>query len=208
MDSCVLQLEKSDCDFPSQLLLQYSYYLNKSATKEALIGFDKDSFQARVLLQDNVTKTVLEFTPENWEFVGECLESSSPECFGTTGDKIWNIYSIGESVCNEDRCIAIKNVPYDRKILFNREELTILLQYMPYLRRMLKHYNEKWGIVKQYYSAYLMKCFVADTLALKLKKFFKFEMSALNYFRLFNEIPVICRDKLLCDLGDLYSGNV
>lgn len=215
MDLTSIKLNKGDREYPAQLLLQYSYYLNKSATKQVLIGFDTDTFKPYILLTDSCTDTFLHFSYENWRFINECLDNcinylndDTQTCWESSTDKIWKINLVGDCFENGTRTIVIKNTTFDREITFNLEELTVLNKFAPYLTRMIRHYDDKWGFVKQFYKSYLLKCFVGDVDRLPFSKFFKNEGNTVNYFRLFNEIPVLCNDKLIADLQDLYSGNV
>lgn len=214
MDSAVIQLEKKDCESP-QLLLQYSYYLNRTVTKQILIGFDPYHFRPYIVVIDFQHNTFLHFSQENWEFITECINSCldyvnqvTQGCWASTHDKVWNINSVGDCIDGEERGIVIKNIAFDREIILNLEELTVLSQLAPYLTRMLKHYNERWGFVREYYRSYLLKCFVSDVDRLQMKQFYKYDTISVNYFRLFNEIPVLCKDKLRSDLQELYAGNV
>lgn len=210
-----MQLEKVESKFPEQLLLQYTYYLNKDTSKQVLTGFDVDTFKPCIVMTDSCTKTVLHFSQDNWNFVLECIDNCAgflnqerPNCWATTFDKVWNIFSVGDFIQNEERYIVIKNIAFDREIIFNADEFLLFYQFAPFLSHILKNYEDKQGYVKEYYRAYLIKCYVRDVVQLQNMHFFKTDGATINFFRLFSEIPIICKDKLKDDLRDLYAGQV
>lgn len=214
MDSSVIQLEKGECEIPT-FLLQYSYYLNRSATKQIILGFGPDSFKPYVALISFHEKKFLYFSASYWNFfvehVHDCeeyLNKNAEICSASSNDCVFEINKVTLDDNNDTRQISITNVNFNCKIILNLEELSVLNQLIPFLSRMMNHFEEKWGFVKEFYRAYLLKCFIGDTDHLILKQFFKIESPAINYFRLFNEIPVLCRDKLKTDLEDLYTGGV
>lgn len=212
MDSTIIQLEKADCEIPT-FLLQYSYYLNRSATKQIILGFDAETFKPYAALISFHEKKFLYFSASYWDFLSEHIDLCSDylnlheaNCNALSADGVFEIKVKGDN--NDARHVSIANVNFNCEIILNLEEISVLHQLTPYLSRMMKHFDEKWGFVKEFYRTYLLKCFVGDTDHLMIKHFFRIESPAINYFRLFNEIPVLCRDKLKTDLEDLYGGSV
>lgn len=212
MDSTILQLEKGDREFPV-FLLQYSYYINRVASKQIVIGFDVHTFKPYITLISLDEKKFLFFTPDTWRFISICL----PDCESYLAGKTENYFvitpdqvlKIEKTISTDDqRAILFTNLNSNCDISINLEEVTTLCQLIPFLSRMNTHFDEKWGFVKEFYRSYLLKCYVGDTNHLLLKQFFKIDAPSVNYYRLFNEIPILCRDKIISDLEELYAGQV
>lgn len=208
MDSIELQMQKGEYDRPT-LLLQYCYYLNSAATKQVIVGFDSETFRPYVVLMSLCEKSYLFFSVSNWSFVIDGLDKcekylkyKKENVWGVSADDIFQMDKVESDDCNT-RQIKIANVVFNCEILFGLEEIETLIQLSSFLSRILNHYNDKWGYVKEFYRAYLIECCVGDENKFSLKQFFSIKSPSVNYFRLFNEIPVICRNKLKNDLEEI-----
>lgn len=201
-----IQLEKGDQD-PPIFLLQYSYYLNKSATKQVLVGVDRDTFNAAIVLISYINNTYAVYSIDSWPNVKfrlqDCLDYDDT-CFVHFATPL--IFTSQDT--DGERFVILRNQTSGVDVKFNKEELECLSKLEPFLTRMLTHLDKKSGFVKEYYRAYLFKCFVNNTYILPNDKFFKIDGNSLNYNRLYAEIPVILSDRIKKDIAEFKIGGI
>lgn len=203
MDGSLLQLDRIDQELPI-LLCQYTYFLNKAATKVLFIGFDSSTFRPVIHLLAFNNNQRLCFSFHEWACVNACMKYCIKFLKGSS-DIAW--YSsqnlVIESLSrNNKRFIKISNLDVLNSVIeLDVEEFENLELYSQFLSRIFKHYNEYWFDVEVYYRTYVLKCLSGNKGELDITEYFTPNNRSLNYFRLFNEIPVVCRSKLTSDLS-------
>lgn len=202
MDGSLLQLDCVDQELPI-LLCQYTYFLNKIANKVLFIGFDSTTFRPVIQLLSLDNNQRLCFSFHEWACVSACMKYCIKFLKGSS-DIAW--YSsqnlvIESFVRNDERLIKISNLDAANSVIeLNLEEFENLDSYSPFLSRIFKHYNEHWFDVEVYYRTYVLKCLSVNKCELDITEYFTPANRCLNYFRIFNEIPIICKNKLTVDL--------
>lgn len=215
MDLESFQLQKGNRKIP-KLLLEYSYFLDNSNSKQILIGYDSFSFKPYIVFLSLSKRQFIHITPDNWKFVVACLADSCDYLNKLTdkfelrqsGDAILHIYAYNNDFNTEDRYICVHDILYNVKIYLAREELDVLLKLSCFLSLMINHFDERWGYIKEFYRGYLFKCFARGVNYLNETQYFQIQTRYANYLRLFHEIPVLCADKLKSDLQELHNGNI
>lgn len=216
MDSETFQLQKGDREIP-RLLLQYSYYLNKSGTKQIITGFDSVSFKAYIVFISFSDRKFIYITPDNWRFFVQCIAASCDYLNKLTDvfelrqsdDTILHVCSYNNEFNPDDRYICLHDLVYNSRIYFNLGEIEVLNKLTYYLSLMINHLDNRWGFIKEFYRTYLFKCFSRNIDHLNEHQLFKIDSGLhVNYLRLFHEIPVLCSDKLKFDLQELREGGI
>lgn len=201
MDGSLLQLDRIDIDLPN-LICQYTYFLNKIASKILLIGFSPDTFHPLIYISSLEQNQQLHFKKEEWCCFNACLKYCLK--FLTEKSKtVWyssNSLVIESITTNSERLIRITNFDVvDGVIELNLEEIQTIEKYSEFLTTLINHYSENWLDVETFYHTYLFKCAQLNKKKLDFDDFFKPSNRSLNYFRIFNEIPIICERKLEAD---------
>lgn len=201
MDSSCLQLDR--IGVPT-LLCQYTYFLNSEFNKVLLIGFENQTFRPTIYITSLVKSEQLHFSYEEWACVTACIKYCAKFLNGSS-DVVWyssNSLVIESIISDGERLIKISN--FDNTIgaiELNLEEFKIIEQYSAYLSRIFKHYSEYWFDVEIYYRTYVFKCMTSAKRQLDITNYFSPRNRCLNYFRIFNELPIVCKAKLDADLA-------
>lgn len=82
------------------------------------------------------------------------------------------------------------------------EEIVNLLKLMDFLNTIIFHYKSCAAYIQEYYNQYVANCVTKNIFVLNTTDYFipPADRYQLNYYRLFYEIPVIVKDKLLNDV--------
>lgn len=202
MDTSTFQLDQIHQEVPA-LLCQYTYFLNKESQKVLSIGFDPSTFRPVLHLTSLVNDEHLCFSNEDWACVTACLKYCLKYLIGSS-DVAWyssNSLVIESIINNGERLIKITNLNVSPGVFeLNLNELQVINQFSTFLTRILKHYSDYWFDVEYYYRSYLLKCISWNKKQLDISDYFTPGNRCLNYFRIFNEFPIVCRNKLEYDL--------
>lgn len=202
MDSSLLQLDNIHEEI-SILLCQYTYFLNKEASKALFLGFNPSTFRPVLHITSLIDNKQLEFTNEDWA----CVTACSKYCIkflSENSDLAWyssNTLVIESIYKNSERLIRISffDSP-DSFVELNLYEFEIINQYSTFISRIFKHYSDYWTEIDKYYRQYLLKCITLNKTCLDQEDYFLPNNRCLNYYRIFNELPIVCRNKLINDL--------
>lgn len=203
MESSYLHLENLDQEIPS-LLCQYTYFLNKHANKVLLIGFDTTTFKPVISLASLAKKKKIVFSSEEWACVVSCIKYCLKYLKGSS-DVAWyssNSLVIESITIDNERLVKITNFDLaDSSITLNLEELNKIDQLSSFLTRIIKHYVQFCYDLEVYYRTYVLNCVTSNKTSLDQSEYFSPGNRCLNYFRIFNEIPIMCGHKLKTDLA-------
>lgn len=203
MDSSYLQLENIDQETPS-LLCQYTYFLNKQSEKALLNGFDTTTFKPSIYIVSLLKKDKIVFSSDEWACIVACIKYCIKFLNGSS-DVAWyssNSIVIESLSVDGERLIKITNFDsVGSSITLNHEELEKIDQLSTFLSRIVKHYCAYWYDLEVYYRTYVLKCVSSNKKRLDDVDYFSPGNRCLNYFRIFNEIPIMCSHKLLTDLA-------
>ena len=189
-------------DVPT-LLLSYTYFLNSRHNSYINIGFDANTFNAKIILFRN--NQWFELTPADWHSL---LKSRQNICEFFSNNVIQELASGGIQHITwkltrrkEGRSLVAVHFS-NKRILISQDEWTLLNGFLEFLNNVFCWATDYQQYLKQYYAAYLAKCLEFGTRQLPSDKFFMLSSFNLtcNYSRLFAELPNISRNKLIADI--------
>lgn len=202
MDTSLLQLDTIDNNIPA-LLCQYTYFLNSESSKLFLIGFNRNTFSPTICITSLLTYEQISFSYEEWTCVRACIKYCLKFLEGNSDVAWYSSHSLViESSTNDNkRFIKISNLDCAASsIELNFEEFKIIEQLAPFISRIFKHYTEHCFDLEVYYRTYVLKCMTSNRPRLGNEHYFSPGNRCLNYFRIFHEIPVLCKTKLEIDM--------
>ena len=189
---------------PSNLLLAYTYFLNPDHSCFITIGYDAITFEMKIILMKN--KKFQEWSINEWyhlyqnaQEIQRYFESNSNNvAVSSTLKKVINISNDMTGITIQFDHSDKKLMIFDSfcKIVIMSNEWYILYSLLNFINSIVNHYYSSSQQIECYFIAYSNKCKQMRTSSLPLNEFFLFSSSFCNFSRLFNEIPVICCDKL------------
>jgi len=192
------------------LLLAHSYFLNDQHTSYITIGYNIETFKPVVILYKN---TVFhELSTDAWTTIVfnnlEMIRNHFSYCENNIAElpKINGDCDVKLTCRNNERQILFTNG--HKKIILNLEEWERVSTLSSFLQSYIIWSETNWQDVGSYYNLYALKCFNQKTFSLEMKDFFIPPVIGYNYFnysRLFNEIPILCKNKII---NDYYSNIV
>ena len=183
------------------LLLSQTYFLNDEHTCYLSIGFDTESFKPAIVLLKNTVfhqmcvETWTTAVYNNWEtiknhFMGQTNILELPK---TTSDCSVKLTSRG----GQQRIVFTHGC---KKIILNSEEWSRAEELLSFLQTVINWSETVWQQIADYHHIYMMKCCGQNSYALAAVDFFIPPVTGYNFFnyaRLFNEIPILCRQQLI-----------
>lgn len=190
------------------LLLSHTYFLNENHTSYISIGFNINTFMPVIILYKNTVFHVL--STDFWTTtIFNSLENIKNHFICESNISFTELPKINGNcdvklTCrNNERRILFTSG--GKKIILNAEEWEHVHASSSFLQSIINWSDTIWQDVWNYYNLYILKCFERRMFSLEMKDFFippivgcKF----FNYSRLFNEIPILCKNKLI---NDYYS---
>lgn len=203
-------------EFPCNLLLQYSYFLNVEACKEITIGYDPYSFVPSVYLtwMDEGSLKYLHLCRDSWIFFRDCLGEIKDNFTGnvfnaeqyraTSSDGIWELEFRQSCFVNGENGFELRNTAFSLSLYFNFTEIKTLFHLTIYCAAIMVYYGDVQKIVESYYDQYLLVCYANGRDYLDYHEYIRGNDTVkVNWFRVFSEIPIVCKNKLRKDLNDL-----
>lgn len=194
------------------LLLAYTYFLNKNHTCHLSVGYDNEDFTLKIVIFKN---TICQsFRWEDWILLYENMETI--ETFFSdnyNADFLELPYTNNSarfkmSIRNDKKCLI--SVQNNKKLILDVQECLKLLHLMPYIHSIALWYNITSSRIEAYYNRYLQICVDNKILKLLPNHFFLIDDQNHNYCnssRIFNELPILCQYKLSNDLYQHYFNN-
>lgn len=188
------------------LLLSYVYFLNEYKTSAIIIGYDAEIFTPKMILLKGKEYQTLSW--DDWHFFYNYCYTIHQYFKEMDSEKNSNLVNEKSqrfrlAIYNQEKhLIFIENTS---KIRLNTCEWERLWDLAPLLHSMFSWYMLTSKEVGSYYSLYLNKCILQNCTKLDYKDFFTplaENNSYCNYSRLFNELPILSKNKLI---NDLYS---
>lgn len=186
------------------LLLSYTYFLNTQECSFISIGYDAISFDVRVILYKKSTCQTWTWSDwysfyNNiniiWPHFNSTYNFSKDLSVTTSGDVKLNVTSI-----NDEKFLL--SVQGSKIIRIDHAEWDKLHSMAPFLNAVFQRYLESWAEIEAYYNKYLEKCLELNIPKLSSNDFFvpiTLLFKNCNYSRLFHEIPLLSKSKLLND---------
>jgi len=186
------------------LLLSYVYFLNEWKTSSIIIGYDAESFGPKMFLLKEKQYQTLSW--DDWHFFYN---------YSCTIQQYFNdvdIEKTGQMVngkCQRFKLSLYKGkkhvifIENSSKIKLNACEWERLWSLAPLLHSIFSWYMLTEKEISSYYILYLQKCILQNCSKLDYKDFFTpmhQNNNYCNYSRLFNELGILCKNKLINDL--------
>lgn len=199
------------CKFVPNLLLSYTYSLNTAHTKSISIGFDVQTFEERIILDDTFGDFI-ELTSLDWYSIFVKLQKLNNITHQMINTKSGN--------CEKSKLNVSRNLQFQIKKDANdiyidvikvkdAEKHTITLDFEEYLNfyaltdfiHMVVTYNRSTSaLISAYFDLYVAKCVELNTFVLTPHHYFTppnyIGHSTINYSRLFNEFSFLCSLKI------------
>lgn len=197
-------IEKKMVTVPN-LLLSHTYFLNDQHTCYVNIGYDINTFKTTIILFKNTVFHILSSDAwttavfNNLQTIKSHFSCENNISFAELPKTTGNC-DVKLTCRNNERRIMFTSG--GKKIVLNSKEWEHCASLSSFLQSIIIWSEAVWTDVANYYSLYLVKCFDRKTHALQIQDFFIPPVTGYNYFnysRLFNEIPVLCRHKLIND---------
>lgn len=189
------------------MLLQYSYYLNQEATKCVNIGIDPYTFIPKMIIFSPTLRKGVNLTGTEWAYLHTSYHGVR-DFLTYKKDRAWfstnNIAVRSMTSKANVRLVKLRNNPSpSHKINLNLAEWEALKGLTIYLNALMEKFNQISPMVRDYYDSYIARCIENGQEYLEPHECFEpvnGNMRNFNSFRLFNEIPVLCEEKLYEDL--------
>lgn len=190
------------------LLLSYVYFLNEYKTASVVIGYDAEVFTPKMILIKG--KEYQSLSWDDWQSFYNCIgyihqffeESISVEYVNMMVQNNNKNKRFKLSVHNQEKNLNFIDGPSKVK-LNNHGEWERLWSLAPLLHSIFSWYMLAFEEIGDYYNLYLNKCVLQNCSKLDYKDFFTpmhKNNKYCNYSRLFNEIPILSKNKLIKDL--------
>lgn len=185
------------------LLLSHTYFLNDQHTCYLNIGYDVNTFETTIILFKNTMFHKL--SAEMWTTTIFNNLSTINNHFSCENNISFAELPKMEGNCdvkltcrNNERRIMFTSG--GKKIVLNSKEWERCSSLSSFLQSIIIWSEAVWTDVANYYYLYVAKCFDRGTHSLQIQDFFIPPVTGYNYFnysRLFNEIPVLCKQKIM-----------
>lgn len=166
------------------LLLNYTYYLDECHSRKVVLGFDKCTFEAKIVFHLNGCFPV-STTYTGWMSVYSFLNNLKKKIFEEP-------FALNQ----EDEMKKQYKIPIEKgSVTLKQTELYKLFDMMEYFNLVMFHNNNATESVKEFYKKYCEKCKERNVLKLTGEDFFipsRASYVHINYTRLFYEIPFYC----------------
>lgn len=188
------------------LLLSYVYFLNEFKTASIIIGYDSEMFEPKMLLLKGTEYLTLSW--DDWHLFYNNISTIQQFFEGDQSEKI------AKSVNDKGRKFKLAFTNLEKRLIFTENSSKIKLKtceweklwaLAPLLHSIFSWYVLTGKEISSYYTLYLNKCILQNCSKLDYKDFFtpmQENNNYCNYSRLFNELPILSKKKLI---NDLYS---
>lgn len=209
LKSAGIKIKKIVMEIPD-LLLAYTYFLDKCHSTHITVGYDNENFTLRIILYKNsMFHTLLE---DDWNVLfknsqiiddhfSNKLEADFAELPHTSKAVQFKL-----SIRKEKKCLI--SVENNKKLILNAFEWKKLNEFIPYINSIVKWYSFTKMEIQRYYDRYLQLCIENNIYQLLPQHFFVTSEQSHYYYnssRIFYEMPIICKEKLRNDLCQYYN---
>lgn len=196
-----------------ELLLSYTYFLNENHTSYIMIGYDTEDFSCQVILYKNNVFHCL--CIETWKLLYanmDTIETFFNEKFKMEFINLPHLeggVQFKLSIRRDKKCMVL--ALHNKKLVLDDVECLKLLTLMSYINSIATWYHITTKEIQNYYKRYKEICIDNGVWKLLPQHFFMTGESSHNFYnvsRIFNELPILCSNKLTSDLiGMCYNKN-
>lgn len=209
LKSAGIKIKKPVVEIPD-LLLSYTYFLDKYHSTHMTVGYDNENFTLRIILYKNsMFHALLE---DDWtvlfknseiidDHFNNKLEADFAELPHTSKTVQFKLSHRKDKKC----LISVEN---NKKLILNAFEWKKLNEFIPYINSIVKWYSFTKMEIQRYYDRYLQVCIENNLYQLMPQHFFVTSEQSHYYYnnsRIFYEMPIICKEKLRNDLCKFYN---
>lgn len=209
-----------------QLLLQQLYFLSCAGSKHVSIGFAPDfDFKPMIILTSGYSHVHFSVTDwlamfhldpivpiENW-LGGQDTWMSNTDCITPSSDDMLMMsknIQVVKYIVNGKKYIHIENIPKkhtNRGALMDYNEYNQCLQLDSYFQPLIKQMQCNSALIEDYYELYTYYCITKAKSCLDDSEYFEQFGNTINFdtFRIFKEIPLVCKERLTKDLSLIRS---
>lgn len=209
LKSAGIKINKPAVEIP-ELLLSYTYFLNSSHSSHLTIGYNNKDFTLRIIVfKNNIFHTLRQ---ADWAVLiknVEIIENHFNNKYETDFAELPNENAFTQfklSIRRGEKCLI--SVQNNKKLILETPEWQKLYQWLPYINTVAIWYNSVTLEIQKYYDRYLHYCIQNRVMHLLPHHFFR-AVDHSQYFynnsRIFNEIPIICKNKLRDDIIEYYD---
>lgn len=182
-----------------ELLLSYTYFLNNESTKFICIGYDTIHFSPIIHL-NHIRKSSIIWNILDW--LTFTTHICSIQDFLSHNSNNINISFTNFLISNCDEKIFIKDKVSLEEVEITAAEMFTLINLIDFLNTIMFHYKSCVAYIQEYYNLYVLNCSTKNVFSLSTSDYFvpPSDRFQLNYYRLFYEIPIIFKEKLLFDV--------
>lgn len=178
------------------LLLSYTYFINDDCSKYISVGFNPETFKPQTKLHHvGVHQSRLDL--KEWIYI-----------FTVKNDEFSSLFTSKNPV---KICCSLKSLDIKfkkQKIIINgfeinAQEWLLIVKLSNFIQSVLYWCRQTANDVINYYQNYVEKCKAHNVYSLEATHFFVNDTSEMkcNHSRLFYEIPILCKNKLLSDIS-------
>lgn len=201
--------EKRNLNVVPELLLAYTYFLSANHSSHITVGYDSQNFNMKIILYKNGVYEEIDW--DNWFVLFMNKDSIQNYFEGLYAVNFLELPKVNEECIlklshrNNEKCLIFNQIK--KKIILDKHEWSKLSTLIPFLHTIVYWYLNNWKEIESFYLRYLTKCIEKNAFKLQSQEFFVEDeiLGSFNTSRLFNELPVISRKKLL---DDIYAFNV
>lgn len=199
------------------LLLSTTYFLNNQCNRHVILGHIPDN-DCRPLYILGTTTSFVTLSTSDWLMLMMSkveIESWFSKKEGVSNDDIIiskNVKVSSYEGSGSKKLIFIENLNccrVNKSILLNEEEFDKLVQLDSFLFFISKQMQQNCVYVDDYYNLYIYYCLLKEKNYLNDQDFFPPNdlNNCVDIFRLFKEIPIVCKEQLAIDLCKSKTGS-
>lgn len=172
--------EEDEKSSHSELLLAYTYYLDKKQTLKIQIGFDIENFTATITFHRHQKLICRMNYLEYYAFYNEFVHGQ-------------------KKLTNKGYLLNFESNGRKKKITLKMEEYMRFSLMQDFIKAVMSYNSGAELNVQEYISKYIEKCIEKDKLVLEQEDFYipmSLHIAQCNYSRLFYEIPLFLQTKI------------
>jgi hypothetical protein len=175
------------------LLLAYTYFLDKLMTIHITVGYECENFEPVILIRQSGSCDNIKFTPEEWKTFYTHMQEKDK--YSVDIKKILSVKK-----CDTLIQLKQKNVIF----LTNLNSYNNMINLLGHVDYIFRHYIEtkKMNTISAYYKRIIYEIIENEVDFLKLNDFVEEShfSRTINYKRLYNEMLIFCEAKIKRDV--------
>lgn len=179
------------------LLLSYTYFINDDCSKYISVGFNPETFKPETKLHHvGVHQSTLDIKQWLYIFITKNNEFSKLFTSKNPGRFRCSLKSVDIKFKKKSGIIIINGFE------INAQEWLLIVKLSEFIQSVLYWCSQATNNIINYYQKYVEKCKAHNVYSLDSTHFFVNDNTVIkcNHSRLFYEIPILCKNKLMSDI--------